>query len=249
MALLLDVPGVSPEELAAHDGSLLETAAAEGIDLGKKVLLARDEIALELSAMLRQATPSIGGGDPVAGVVVTPALRLWLVFRSLELVYREVSNRQVNDRYQGKWKEHRELAKWAGRLLSEIGIGTVTNPIPQAAAVGATRVAGALASGVFYLRSAWTNAEGDEGAPGPETAVVVEGGDGILVTAGPPPAMAAGWNLYAGTDPLRLVLQNSSPIATTESYTVTTLVSGTREPGQGQAPQQYHHLRGVMQRG
>lgn len=249
MALLMDVPGVGPEELAAHDGSLLETAAAEGIDLGKKVLLARDEIALELTAMLRQATPPPAGRDPLAGVVVTPALRLWLVFRSLELVYREICNRQVNDRYQGKWKEHRELAKWAARLLGEIGIGTVINPIAQARAVETTRVAGELASGVYYLRSAWTNADGDEGAAGPETAVEAEGGDGLLVTAGPPPAMAAGWNLYAGTDPSKLVLQNNSPVAATESYTVATLVSGTRGPGEGQAPQQYHHVRGVMQRG
>jgi len=147
MALLLDDPGVGPEELAAHDGSLLETATAEGIDLGKKVLLARDEIALELTATLGQATPPAAGRDPLAGVVVTPALRLWLVFRSLELVYREVCNRQVNDRYQGKWKEHRELAKWAARLLGEIGIGTVTDPIPQAPAVGVTRVAGGWRAG------------------------------------------------------------------------------------------------------
>ena len=35
-------------------------------------------------------------------VVVTPPLKLWHIFRTLEMVYRDAYNSQLNDRYAGQ---------------------------------------------------------------------------------------------------------------------------------------------------
>ena len=41
-------------------------------------------------------------------VVVTPPLKLWHTFRTLEMVYGDAYNSQLNDRYAGKRDEFHE---------------------------------------------------------------------------------------------------------------------------------------------
>ncbi len=51
--------------------------------------------------------------DDPGRVVVTPPLKLWHMFLSLEMVYRDAYNSQLNDRYAGKRDEFHGMVKWA----------------------------------------------------------------------------------------------------------------------------------------
>lgn len=77
MALFMDSPVVGLEDLAAQDTGILDVAASEGIDLERKILIARDEIAIEMeSALVRSGLAKQGDGF-ASKLVVTPALRLY----------------------------------------------------------------------------------------------------------------------------------------------------------------------------
>ena len=51
---------------------------------------------MELAELLQRAS-----GFDLSHVVVTPPVRLWHTYRTLENVYREAYNSQLNDRYAG----------------------------------------------------------------------------------------------------------------------------------------------------
>src|SRR5437588_7139781 len=93
MALFTDGPIHTSGELQNYDAGILGVASTEGIDLTSKAFLAQGEIAIELLLFLSRNSI----GDPrflvrkrigVADVVVTPALRRWHAYKSLELMYR-----------------------------------------------------------------------------------------------------------------------------------------------------------------
>src|SRR5690349_21619073 len=118
MALFTDGPASTIEDLTAQDSQLLDVAQVEGIDLTRKLALAQEEAALEIEGLLETLRPvdaalwaptSMGP----ANVVVTPALKAWHTFRTLEAVYRDAYHSQLNDRYAAKRDEFRERAKWA----------------------------------------------------------------------------------------------------------------------------------------
>jgi hypothetical protein len=119
MALFNDGPISSIEDLTGQDTQLLEVARVEGIDVTQKLLQAQVELSLELSTMLQSLSGVHGGlsrqnsGPDIGSVVVTPELKLWHTFRSLEMVYRDAYNSQLNDRYAGKRDQYREQTKWA----------------------------------------------------------------------------------------------------------------------------------------
>ena len=84
----------------------------------RKLALAQEELGLELETLLSQLrTPLLLGGlnapPAVDQVVVTPPLKLWHTFRTLEMVYGDAYNSQLNDRYAGKRDQFHERAKWA----------------------------------------------------------------------------------------------------------------------------------------
>src|SRR5689334_5320374 len=120
MALFTDGIIAAADELAGHDSAVLTIASTEGIDLTKKLSLAMDELALELGNVL----PST---DKLDHVAVTPAIRLWHAFRTLELVYRDAYSNQLNDRYAGKRDQFATQAKWAFDKLMESGVGMISN--------------------------------------------------------------------------------------------------------------------------
>src|SRR5438067_2391420 len=160
--LFTDSPAIAPEDLADHETAILYTASSEGINLTVKIRLARDEVGLELLAHF----PQLGLVNvALKNIVVTPALRLWLIFHTLEIVYRDAYHNQLNDRYKAKWDEYRDLSAFASGLLFQIGIGTVIDPIPQAQHPVLSLVTGGLTAAQYFVQVAWRNAAGDEGGP------------------------------------------------------------------------------------
>ncbi|MBI3471467.1 MAG: hypothetical protein HY013_08925 [Candidatus Solibacter usitatus] len=155
MALFTDSPAIDIVDLTAYESSILETANAEGIDLTVKIGLAKEEAGAQLEGLTE-----------LEGVVVTAPLRLWQLFHTLALVYRDAYHSQLNDRYRGKWQEYRGLARWASELLFQVGIGYARDPIPEAEAPQLSAAIGALAAGTYFARTSWLNAAGEEGSAG-----------------------------------------------------------------------------------
>ena len=97
MALFTDGPASNIEDLTAQDSQLLNVANSEGIDVTVKLALAQEAIGIHLEGLLGE-----GPHRSLRHVVVTPPLRLWHTYRTLESVYRDAYNSQLNDRYAGK---------------------------------------------------------------------------------------------------------------------------------------------------
>src|SRR5436190_9694927 len=155
--LLTDTPTIEIEDLADHETSVLDTASTEGINLTVKIGLARDEVGLQMQSRFPQlGLVNIG----LMNVVITPALRLWLIFHTLDIVFRDAYHNQLNDRYKAKWDEYKDLSAFASGLLFRIGIGTVVAPIPQAAHPQLILIPGSLAPGKYFVQIAWRNATG-----------------------------------------------------------------------------------------
>ena len=70
----------------------------------------------------------------VSDVVVTPQMKRWHALHTLEIVYRDAFNNQLNDRYQAKFGEYQAaVAGRAGAIPSRFGIGLALIPIPTGA--------------------------------------------------------------------------------------------------------------------
>lgn len=243
MALFTDGPASTIEDLAAQDSQLLNIANAEGIDLTVKLGLAHEAIGLELEELLRR-----GSSYRLSQVVVTPAIRLWHTYRTLESVYRDAYHSQLNDRYAGKRDQFRELSKWAHNRMIQAGVGIALSPVPQAHAVGLQASSGELEEGAYYAAMAWVNAAGEEGTCSPPAAIELTGG-GFYVWPPPPPAGATAWNVYAGTGPESLTRQNGTPLAPEAPWPAATVSKSGARPGSGQTASLTHAIPRVLQRG
>ncbi len=233
--LLTDTPAIEIEDLADHETSILDTASTEGINLTVKIGLARDEVGLQMQSRFPQlGLVNIGLMD----VVITPALRLWLIFHTLEIVFRDAYHNQLNDRYKAKWDEYKDLSTFASGLLFQIGIGTVVDPIPQADPPRLRLVPGSLTPAKYFVQVAWRNVSGEEGNPSQMTALDVTAGNTLHVQAVNPPSNAASWNVYAGATPDNLFLQNPAPLSPSASWTAPgpALLTSGPQPGTGQQP-------------
>jgi len=162
MALFIDGGLCGLEELKAHEGSVLETASSEGIDLTAKLDLAQQELGIELRAFLCRNGRSAGD---ICRVVATPELRRWLALAALRLAYRDAYHNRLNDRYRGKLEEYQRLAKEARRQMFESGVGMVSDALSQAGPAVVTAVAGTSSAAEYSVRVTWINAGGQEGAP------------------------------------------------------------------------------------
>src|SRR5882762_1132456 len=246
--LFTDNPAIAIEDLADHETVILDTASTEGINLTVKIGLATNEVGLQLQSRFPQlglvnnalVTPGLLGlvNFKLNNVVVTPALRLWLIFHTLEIVYRDAYHNQLNDRYKAKWDEYKDLSTFASGLLFRIGVGTAVNPIPQAANPQLSLVGGALAPAKYFVQIGWRNANSEEGRPSEMRALDVPAGNTLHVTAVNPPANAISWNVYAGATPDNLFLQNPTPLDPTASWTAPSsgLLTSGPQPGTGQQP-------------
>jgi len=255
MALFTDGTVSTIDELLAYESSLLDVARTERIDLTGKLMLARQEIGIELTVFLVDR----GGGEwsgivwpalELKNIVVTEPLKKWHIFHTLGLVYRDAYNSQLNDRYQGKWKEYERRARWAAQALYRIGVGIVNDPVVQADKPALSSVAGPLPGALYYVRAAWVSVSGEEGNPS-DLAVLSTGANTLLVAeAVNPAANARYWNVYVGMTIGGVTLQNNSPLLVGQKWTeaASGLVQG-RAPGTGQAPQRYLRATGAFLRG
>src|SRR5437868_1945386 len=93
MALFVDGPACTIEDLTDHDAGVMAVAQDESIDLATKLRLAQEEIGMELQQWLDRSRPaanvSWGPSLRIEQVVVTPTLRYWQIMLALVLVYRD----------------------------------------------------------------------------------------------------------------------------------------------------------------
>ncbi len=250
MALFMDSPVVGLEDLAAQDTGILDVAASEGIDLERKILIARDEIAIEMeSALVRSGLAKQGDGF-ASKLVVTPALRLYWAFHSIAVTYRDASSSRLNDRYRSKWLEYRDLAKWAASIFFELGAGWVSEPVPQPPLAQVAPTGGSVPPGLYYIRVSWMNSAGQESLASPITTYTVGTDEGLTVESLNLPSHVTGWNVYLGTDPEILCRQNTTALPAGDSWTATSEPSASGpKPGDGQPPEFYTPIRLTVQRG
>ena len=264
MALLNDAPLSTLDQLAAQDTAVLDVASTEGIDASAKLSLAQAELGAELTAALSRS--AFSGTVPSAwwpgsaatslsllqltNIVVTPPLRLWHTFRTLELIYRDAYGNQLNDRYLNKWKAYQDLSKWAATMLFQAGVGVVSNPVTVADSPEVDLLSGTLPAATYYVQVAWLNSSGEEGMAGPLVSIAAPDQNLVQVRPNNPPINAASWNVYAGVAVDSIMLQSANPIDVSQTWIMPSsgLVQG-RSPGQGQVPNYFTQLPRFLQRG
>ncbi len=256
MSLFTDGTGAGISDLVKYDSSLLDVSLTEAVNLTGKLKLALEEVGVELHGILKRSWTETAfsltcARMDVRNVVVNEPLRLWHVYQTLTMVYRDVYFNQLNDRYQAKWKEYASLASWAKNKVVERGLGVVTNPVVRGYAPLVTFAAAAESGGTFYFSVSYVNAQGEEGEAGSAIAATTPDGDVADLQVSNGPANATGWNCYAGMSPELLYLQNSSPldIETDFVYYPSAAVATGPVPGGGQRPNFYRALPRLLQRG
>ena len=255
MALFSDGPLSTIDELVQHDSFLLAVASTEGIDVTAKLSLAHDEVETELSALFARASSNYGpvlGQTPLdtAHLAVTPALKLWYTFRTLELVYRDAYYNQLNDRYKGKWTEYQNLGRWATGKFLETGAGLVADPISIPVPLLTQFNPASQAGGTVYATITLLNSAGEESSPAILSEVTVPDAAVMVASISSHASNAKTWNLYTGSAPGVTTLQNSTPLALADTWEVVFPMSALgRLPGSGQAPNEIRDLPRRIMRG
>jgi hypothetical protein len=257
MMLLTDGNPNTDEDLRVYESGILDVSHGEMINLVAKLGLATEEISEIVLNILLDQTTTVSGGDVtrrllgVSDVVVTRQLKRWHALYTLAIFYRDAYNDQLNDRYLAKWNEYLLLARGARDITTQYGIGLVTTPVPQASTPVLGSVPGLLPAAVYYVRITWVSAAGAEGNPSCATAFEAPIASLLTVTNGVNvPAVAAGFNVYAGLTDSSTTLQNSTPIAIGQTFTEasTGLVAGVLV-GMGQSPDTYIAGGSTLRRG
>ncbi len=265
MALFTDGFAATVDDLLGYEADLQAVASAAGLDLNTKLRLAEVEVGAQIEASSRRPGNVFYGGNAgwlstggevslprfdTAQVVVTPPLRLWLIFQSLALVYRDAHTRKANDKYLPKWREYKELAKWASDLLFQTGVGLTATPIPRAQQPEVEFEDSSLTGLAAFIRITWTRGESEEGAGSLEKAVRTVSGQALKITPPTAQAAATGWNVYIGRRKGEALRQNEQPLELGQPWTMpdTGFVAGD-EIGDGQAPDMFRTAPRYLQRG
>lgn len=254
MALFADGPSPTIDDLTDQDCGLLEVARDCGINLTTKLLLAHDDLCIELQSWLDR---SRAAGDltsdawpTLAHIVVSKPLVRWETYQTIVLVYRDAFFGQLVDRYQGKWQEFVKLARDARERFLASGMPLVNHPAPQAMPPALATVAGPQNGGTFYASISWINAFGQEGAASVPSSLIVKDGRLMTVSGVSVPKSAIGFNVYAGDQLDGLHLQNDTPLPIGSRFTY---VPGARVdtalPGDGQKPDVIRPMRRTLLRG
>lgn len=251
MPLLNDGPISQIEDLRSYETSVLDTASVESVTLSPKFDMAQREVSTEV---LRFLISQLEPGETVAPaildrVVVTDPLLRWHTLHTLELFFRDVHHNQINDRYKAKWLAYEKEARQAQRLLFEVGIGLVAQPLSRPKVLIVSPEPG-LVTGPVLIRASWLRG-GTESAASeavlfdPRTETV-----GPTVMLADTPSGVSGWNIYVGLPDSAVTRQNSEPIEIGASWTMPPagLVDGAL-PGTGQAPERWVRQRRVFLRG
>ncbi|MBL8237082.1 MAG: hypothetical protein JNM66_06670 [Bryobacterales bacterium] len=248
MALFVDGNPSQITDLANYESAIVEVAATEGIDLTAKATVAALEIGLELQRLMAQ-TP--GGQQYTLGhVALTSGLKQWHTLLALAATYRDAHFQQLNDRHKHKWKEYERLARAAGQMLFETGVGLVFNPLAKPVQPLLGQLAGAHPARTFYVRVEWVDAHGVASSPSETAGITTMEGTALTVRAIGAPPNARGWNLYAGLLDDQMQRQNNAPLELGATWTMpsTGLAAGT-SPGTGQTAEHYLRHVPVLHRG
>ncbi|MFN7933416.1 MAG: hypothetical protein U0R19_08825 [Bryobacteraceae bacterium] len=222
MALLIDESTPTVSEMLSVDGSLMDVAGAEGIDLQAKIAMARAEVLTKLQIFLMDQGE---GPEATESIVVTEPLKRWILLSAIGLSYRDGHFRHLSDRYKEKWQLYENLAAAAKEDLMRMGIGRAANAVrrPTIGAMGT--VPGSLAEGSYVLAASAVGADSAESESSEIASFYVNGPSGIRV--GPPalPDVTLRWNLYAGRTADQLQKQNGIPLPGDQHFTLTELQS------------------------
>lgn len=243
MALVTDGNISTIDDLRALDSAILDTSRIEGIDLAQKLQLANEAIQLELAVFLLRATSQNNGTGPgvdLSNVLVTTPLRRWHSLRTLVEVYSDAYNSQFNDRYLGKWKHYAKLTRETSDLLFDYGVGVSRHPVPQPPAPVVEPGGEGAPAGQYYVRTAWRNQLGTNGALSPPVVFTAANGERMSVNPGPAPAGVTGFDVFAGSEQDQLTRQTpaGAALGTAWLQPAAALINGT-SPGAGQKPDYY----------
>jgi len=241
MALFVDGPACTIDDLTDQDAGLLDVALGTDINVTTKLQLAAEEIQTDLQLWLNRLRPT---GEPVWGtalhisqVVATSSLKCWETMHALSLVYRDAYFSQLVDRYQAKWQEYANLARGARESFIASGFGLVNDPVMQAAPPILGTTPGPQSGGTYYACVTWINSGNQEGAPSAPASLAVKDGHLMTVAVKNPPGNAVGFNVYVGTSPIATERQNDVALPFNGTYLyVPGQITGGPRPGNGQAP-------------
>jgi hypothetical protein len=254
MALFVDGPACTIDDLTDQDAGLLDVALGADINVSTKLRLAVGEIKTDLHLWLMKPllVPELSWAPTlhIGQIVVTPPLKRWETMYALSLVYRDAYFSQLVDRYQAKWQEYASLTRDARESFVASGLGLVSNPVVQAAAPILTTTPGPQQGGTFYACVTWLNSTNQEGAPSVASSITVGDGNLMTVGAGSAPSCATAFNIYAGESLAAMTLQNNVPLPVTATFLyVPGEFKGGRLPGNGQGPDFMRPLPRTLLRG
>jgi hypothetical protein len=218
MALFTDGNIATITDLRAYESSILDLASTEGIELSAKLTVAQRELGIEVASFLlrRGVQP---GSRQLNNVVVTEPMLHAHAIQTLAEVYRDAFSRQLNDRYQEKWKQYSELSRRALKQLLDIGIGITYSPIPKAECPVVTTVpGGVLPASTYCVTLAALGSYGVTGSQSDPVVIAALPGTRVQVQTGPLPPGASSWVIYAGPSETSLTRQNSEPLDSGSSW-------------------------------
>ena len=241
MALFVDGPACSVEDLTNQDSGLLDVAQVNSINVTTKLRLAMEEIGAELQLWLLRPRPTLellwGPVLRIEQIVVTPTLKRWETAYALSLVYRDAYFSQLVDRYQARWREYSGLAHYARETFIATGLGLVADPVRKAAVPALSSIPGPQSGGTFYASVAWVNAASQQGAASEAASITVLDNNLMMVTPPAAPSNATGYSVYVGSALGAMFRQNDIPLPTGTTFTyIPGLVTQGPLPGDGQAP-------------
>ena len=252
MALLQDGPISSIEDLRVYETSLLETASIEGVSLTNKLELAQREIGNEiLRFLIQQLEPTESvNSSRLDQVVATDPLRRWHALRTLSVFFRDVHHNQLNDRYRAKWDAYEAEARGAARLLWEIGLGLVRNPLKRPASPQLEVLPSDEEYPQSLFRTTWVTGPFEESAASEAVLFDPAFAQRPQLVAIDPPPRATGWHVYAGATESLLTRQTTAAVALTEPWVMPAgeLVAGLAVPF-GQQPDYYVRMQRLLFRG
>ncbi len=255
--LFTDTTPADKETLRTIESAVLDVAASEGIDIDAKLEIAAEQVGDELEIWLCQTVSNPTSwlspswvAPSLDSVVVSPAIRRWHAYHTLESFYRDAYFQEMNDRFKGKWQMYGELRREARDQAFSYGIGIIGQPVPIGPLPVSGTALGDSDSAPVYVQLTWVSASGAEGAPGEMQSMVAPAGSQVVVSITQKAPAGCSWNLYAGASSDVMALQNQSPLGQNDIWTLAAPpVTGGRLIGTGQIADFVLADHGRIQRG
>lgn len=221
MALFTDGNIATLNDLRGYETAILDLASNEGIDLGAKLALGHREVGFEILSFLLKQGYTFANQRNLDSVVVTEPLPHAEIMWTLGLVYRDAYNSQLNDRYEGKWKQYTDLSRRALSQYFEIGVGLTTCPLPKPEPPNTQLSSGgSLAAVTYSVQVAVCGLDGFTGALSDPLFIHAPDSTRLSVSLGTElPQRATGWFLYVGSGQSEPARQNDQPMSADTVWT------------------------------